>query len=118
MAKNKTLETRQSVARFISKIPGVKKREDFLTIIDLMTKQTGLEPKLWGTSIVGFGMYHYTYESGREGESPRIEILCFRNTEEINSSFSRLAGLLRGNQHPQSVARRPTHRRQSVRDPG
>ncbi len=70
MTKNKTIETGASVAAFIKTIADSKKRNDFAAIIELITKQTGLEPKMWGTAIVGFGTYHYKYESGREGDAP------------------------------------------------
>ena len=74
MAKNKTVETKESVNDFIAKIYEVKKRKDFSSITDLISKHTGLEPKMWGTSIVGFGSYHYKYESGREGDAPLVGI--------------------------------------------
>lgn len=70
MAKNKTIETQNSVAGFLTTIIDEKKRKDCSAIIDLITEHTGLEPKMWGTSIVGFGSYHYKYESGREGDAP------------------------------------------------
>lgn len=71
MAKaNKTVETKASVAGFLKTIKDEKKRKDCSTIIDLVRKSTGLEPKMWGTAIVGFGSYHYKYESGREGDAP------------------------------------------------
>jgi Domain of unknown function (DU1801) len=70
MAKNKTTETKDSVAGFIKAIKDEKRRKDFSAISDLIAKQTGLEPKMWGTAIVGFGSYHYKYESGREGDAP------------------------------------------------
>ncbi|MBK7447185.1 MAG: DUF1801 domain-containing protein [Ignavibacteria bacterium] len=74
MAKNKTVETKESVNDFIAKIYEVKKRKDFSSITDMISKHTGLEPKMWGTSIVGFGSYHYKYESGREGDAPLVGI--------------------------------------------
>ncbi len=74
MAKNKTIETKNSVDFFVKKIKDVKKRQDFSAIVDLITKHTKLEPKMWGTSIVGFGNYHYKYESGREGDAPLAAI--------------------------------------------
>ena len=73
-AKNKTVETQESVVNFVRKISEIKKRTDFSAIIDLITKHTKLEPNMWGTSIVGFGTYHYLYESGREGDAPLIGI--------------------------------------------
>src|SRR6201997_4766166 len=70
MAKqNKTIETTASVAGYIKKIADEKKRKDVSAIIDLMAKQTKFEPRMWGPGIVGFGSYHYKYESGREGDS-------------------------------------------------
>jgi hypothetical protein len=68
--QNKSIETKASVAGFLKTIKDEKKRMDFSAIIDLMSKHTGLEPKMWGPAIVGFGSYHYKYESGREGDAP------------------------------------------------
>ena len=70
MAKNKTTETQESVADFLKTIKDEKKSKDCAAIIKLITKHTGLKPKMWGTAIVGFGSYHYKYESGREGDAP------------------------------------------------
>jgi hypothetical protein len=72
MAKtnNKTTETKLSVASFVKAIKDDKRRKDFSTIVDLIAEHTGLEPKMWGTAIVGFGSYHYKYDSGREGDAP------------------------------------------------
>ena len=70
MAKNKTIETKASVPDFLKTIKDEKKRKDCSTLIELISKQTKLEPKMWGTAIVGFGSYHYVYERGREGDSP------------------------------------------------
>lgn len=70
MAKNKTVETKASVAGFLKTIKDEKKRKDCSTLIELYSKHLKLEPKMWGTAIVGFGSYHYVYESGREGDAP------------------------------------------------
>ncbi len=70
MAENKTVETKQSIADFLLTIKDEKKRQDCSQLIKLIKKETGLTPKMWGTSIVGFGKYHYKYESGREGDAP------------------------------------------------
>ena len=70
MVKNKTTETTNSVTAYLKSITDEKKREDCSEIIELINKLTGLEPKMWGTGIVGFGKYHYKYESGHEGEAP------------------------------------------------
>ena len=96
MAKNKTVETKDSVAAFLKKIADAKKRADLSSIIDLITKQTGLEPKMWGTAIVGFGNYHYKYESGREGDAPLTGIAARANaiTLYLGSSFDKREELL------------------------
>lgn len=70
MAKNKTVETEKSVIGFLKAIPDETRRKDCLTIVELITKQSKLEPKMWGPSIVGFGSYHYKYDTGREGDMP------------------------------------------------
>jgi len=70
MAKNKTTETLASVAGFLATIKDKQKRSDSSAIADLISRHTGLEPKMWGSAIVGFGSYHYKYESGREGDAP------------------------------------------------
>jgi hypothetical protein len=70
MAKNKTVETKKNVGDFLKTIKVDKKREDCSALIQLIAKHTGLKPKMWGTAIVGFGSYHYQYESGREGDAP------------------------------------------------
>jgi hypothetical protein len=72
VAKNKTTETSLRVDDFISSVKDESKRKDCFDLITLLKKQTGLEPKMWGPSIVGFGSHHYIYESGREGDSPNI----------------------------------------------
>lgn len=63
------MATDSSVVDFIEAAPE-KKREDSYALIDLMRDITGEEATMWGTSIVGFGSYHYVYESGREGDMP------------------------------------------------
>lgn len=70
MAKNKTQETNSSVIDFINSIENEQKRKDSLELIEIFREASGFEPKMWGPSIIGFGSYHYKYESGREGEAP------------------------------------------------
>jgi len=67
MAENKTKATKASVAGFLAKIRDVERRRDCETLVRLMKKATGEKPVMWG-SMVGFGNYHYRYESGREGD--------------------------------------------------
>ena len=68
MAELKTKETTASVSEFIDKIADPQRREDCRAVADIMRDVTGEEPKMWGSSIVGFGRYHYKYASGREGD--------------------------------------------------
>jgi hypothetical protein len=70
MAENKTKQTNVSVAAFIDAITDETKRADAKALIKLMQSATGEKPKMWGPSIIGFGSYHYVYESGREGDMP------------------------------------------------
>jgi uncharacterized protein DUF1801 len=69
MAENKTKATDSSVDRYIDAIDDDIRRKDCQSLARLMAKVTKEKPKMWGPSIVGFGSYHYKYESGREGES-------------------------------------------------
>jgi len=68
MAELKTKQNDQSVEKFLNGIADKKTREECFTILELMKQITKMEPKMWGDSIVGFGAYHYKYESGREGD--------------------------------------------------
>jgi hypothetical protein len=70
MADNKTKPTKLSVAAFIDKLTDQTKRADAKALVKLMQSATGEKPKMWGPSIIGFGSYHYTYDSGREGDMP------------------------------------------------
>ena len=72
MAEMKTIQTEASVEDFINLIENDQKREDCFEIVKMMKQVTKKEPKMWGPSIIGFGQYHYRYESGREGEMPRL----------------------------------------------
>lgn len=73
MAKNKTVETEVNPFDFIeSYVDKDQKKVDSYQLIDLMSEWTGAPPKMWGPTIVGFGTYHYKYESGREGDMPII----------------------------------------------
>ena len=70
MADNKTKPTKVSVASYIDDLPDERQRADARALVKLMQSATGEKPTMWGPSIVGFGSYHYTYESGREGDMP------------------------------------------------
>jgi hypothetical protein len=68
MAELKTKQTDDSVTKFLNTVDDETKREDSFEIVEIMKQVTGLQPKMWGTSIIGFGSYHYKYESGHEGD--------------------------------------------------
>ena len=68
MPENKTKPTDTSVAQFLAAIPDEQRRQDCQALVELMSKAAGAGPKLWGSNIVGFGQYHYVYDSGREGD--------------------------------------------------
>jgi nucleoid DNA-binding protein len=70
-APNKTVPTNADVADFIAKIEPAAKQEAANALLELFTKVTGHPAKIWGPSIIGFGSYHYKYDSGREGDSAR-----------------------------------------------
>ncbi|MCR9132541.1 MAG: DUF1801 domain-containing protein [bacterium] len=96
MAENKTVPTNLSVDAYIEAIEHPQRKEDCKTILKLMTEISGREPVMWGSSIVGFGKYHYKYESGREGD---MLITGFSNRKQainlyIMDGFKRHAELL------------------------
>ncbi len=68
MYELKTKQNELSVDANIDAIADETRREDCRTVIKLMTKATKEKPKMWGPSIVGFGSYHYKYDSGHEGD--------------------------------------------------
>lgn len=65
---NKTQPTKASVKKFIESVEHAGRREDAFELLDLMKEASEYEPVMWGDSLIGFGQYHYKYESGREGE--------------------------------------------------
>ena len=96
MAENKTMRNQNNVMDFLNAIQEEKKRRDALELLQQFTDATALRPEMWGSSIVGFGSYHYKYESGREGDffltgfSPRKQNL----TIYIMPGFSRYPDLM------------------------
>ncbi len=72
MPENKTQATKANVAEFIDVLTDPTRRSDAKALVELMQRASGEKPKLWGPSIVGFGSYHYKYDSGREGDMPLI----------------------------------------------
>jgi hypothetical protein len=96
MAELKTKPNDGSVEAFLNSVSDPKKRQDSFTLLELMKRVTGEEAVMWGDSIIGFGSYHYCYESGREGDwfltgfSPRAQSL----TLYIMSGFEQYDELL------------------------
>lgn len=96
MTELKTQPTDSSITDFLDSVEDEQKRADAYAIMELMREVTGETPQMWGDSIVGFGSYHYVYESGREGDwflvgfSPRKRNL----TLYIMSGFDEYDGLL------------------------
>ena len=72
MAENKTKQTKVSASRYIAGIGDESKRADAKALAKLLQDVTGEKPAMWGPSIVGFGSYHYKYESGREGDMCKL----------------------------------------------
>ncbi len=73
MTKNKTTETEVDVFDFIeSYVDNEQKKADSHKLIELMREWSGFQPKMWGSTIIGFGNYHYKYTSGHEGDAPLL----------------------------------------------
>jgi hypothetical protein len=62
--------TDDDVRGFLDRVQHPVRRRDADTLLELMTRATGQPARMWGSSIIGFGTYHYTYASGREGDAP------------------------------------------------
>jgi hypothetical protein len=69
MVENKTKPTKVSVRDFIAAVKNDTRREDAKTLLNLFKKVTGWKARMWGPTIVGCGVYHYTYDSGHSGVS-------------------------------------------------
>jgi len=97
MAELKTRKNDASVIDFLNAVEHGQRREDALRALEIFREVTGFEPRMWGTSIVGFGSYHYKYASGQEGDwmmtgfSPRKQAL----TLYIMSGFEGVEGLMK-----------------------
>jgi len=98
-ARNKTQKTVVAPETFLKKVKPQQKQDDSQALLAMMKDITGLEPKMWGPSIVGFGEYHYKYESGREGDmcrtgfSPRAQnltIYIMPGYQDFDEELSRL----------------------------
>lgn len=98
MAENKTVETDASVTDFLDAVENQTRRRDGYALLDLMREASGVEPRMWGPSMVGFGRCHYRYDSGREGDMPRMafsprkasQVLYLISNEETHRLLARL----------------------------
>lgn len=101
MAKsdNKTQPTDTSPRAFIESVEHPQRRADGLALLDWFEEVTGWKPKMWGPSMIGFGRYHYKYDSGREGEflitgfSPRkasLSIYILPGYRDLGDKLARL----------------------------
>lgn len=97
MAELKTKQTAASVPRFIAGVADVTMRKDCATLVKLMRRVTGASAAMWGTSIVGFGSYDYTYATGRTGTWPLVGFSPRRQnlTIYIMAGFARHAALMK-----------------------
>ncbi len=99
MAENKTKPTAVSVTAFVAALSESAKRSDTKTLMALMRRASGEKPRLWGPSIIGFGTFHYRYESGREGDtvlvgfSPRKPALVLYGVTGFKGAEALLAKL-------------------------
>ena len=93
---NKTVETNAPVKAYVAAIKDAQRKADIQVLIDLMSKTLKLDPKMWGTAIVGFGSYHYVYDSGREGDSPLVGLSSRADSIALylSSTFSQRDELL------------------------
>jgi len=71
-AENKTVPTNNSVSKFIDAIPDEGRKQDCRVLLEMMESMTGEGGVMWGDAIVGFGLYHYVYATGREGDMPKV----------------------------------------------
>ncbi|MBZ5202478.1 DUF1801 domain-containing protein [Planomicrobium chinense] len=73
MYEPKTKETDSDVIQFIEDtVENPKKKQDAYRLLKIFEETSGFPPKMWGPSIIGFGSYHYVYESGHEGDAPLV----------------------------------------------
>jgi hypothetical protein len=102
---NKTQESDADVTAFLAGVEPPERRADSAALAAIMARLSGEPPRLWGPSIIGFGRYHYRYDSGREGDAPRIAFAPRKNdltlylagfAEDDDTPFARLGKHKRG----------------------
>ncbi len=72
MYQQKTKETDSDVIEFIESVANPQKRKDAYRLLEVFEETSGYEAKMWGSSIIGFGSYHYIYATGHEGDAPLV----------------------------------------------
>ncbi|MFT4535081.1 MAG: hypothetical protein ACJA1A_001277 [Saprospiraceae bacterium] len=99
MSENKTKLTPQNVISFINSVEPEKRVKEGLILNDVFEQATGEKAKMWGSGIIGYGTYHYKYESGREGDAPRtgfsprkskLSVYIMGNHERYADEFAKL----------------------------
>lgn len=99
MAKNKTTENNLSVEDYINNITDEKRQNDVRELVKIFEETAGFPPKMWGEAIIGFGSYHYKYESGHEGDAPlaglsnrvaQISLYVYQDIADKENLFSQL----------------------------
>ncbi len=94
MAKeNKTKPETKSVEAFLAEVEPAGRADEGRVLADLFTRASGEKPVMWGPSIIGFGTYHYRYESGHEGDSPRVgfsprkaKLVCYLKLDSVGAA--------------------------------
>lgn len=94
MAKeNKTKPETKSVAAFLAEVEPAGRADEGRVLADLFTRASGEKPVMWGPSIIGFGTYHYRYESGHEGDFPRVgfsprkaKLVCYLKLDSVGAA--------------------------------
>ena len=96
-AKAKTTENNNSVNAFIKTVADKDRQQDAMAIVKLMEAASGYPPKMWGPAIIGFGAYHYKYDSGHEGDAPIIGFSPRKDAFALylSSSFEKREELLK-----------------------
>ncbi len=98
-AQNKTQPTKVTPKRFLESIEHEQRRKDGLELLAFFNRITGLKPRMWGPSMIGYGRYHYRYETGREGDmfitgfSPRkaaLTVYIMPGYRDLSDKLARL----------------------------
>ena len=91
--ENKTKPETKSVAAFLAEVEPAGRADEGRVLTDLFTRASGEKPVMWGPSIIGFGTYHYRYESGHEGDSPRVgfsprkaKLVCYLKLDSVGAA--------------------------------